>query len=92
MITWEGFGRGLIDVLSHNIPIGTNENHEKSPVRIVDGQTEVWTENLANTSTERYRWADTQLSIFGSQTYTMTCAVYISSNRSWCLSHVCSDT
>jgi hypothetical protein len=52
----EGSGRGLMELLSRNLPAGTEENHDK-PVVLVGVSSNIRTKCLPNTSPECYHFA-----------------------------------
>jgi hypothetical protein len=60
----EKSGCGLIEVLSRELPGGTEEIHKKNPVSIVSVPAEAGTEHLPNTSLERYLYTSPFIDVY----------------------------
>jgi hypothetical protein len=50
----EGNGPDLLEILSRNLPGGSEEDHENFPVRMADSTSEIQNEILQNTNLKRY--------------------------------------
>jgi hypothetical protein len=47
---------GLMEILSRNLPVATEENHEKPQVTIANVPGEILTKHTPNTSQEHHRY------------------------------------
>jgi hypothetical protein len=51
----EGSSQGITEILSHNLPEGTEQNHER-PIRIANVPAKIRNEQLLNKSQECYSY------------------------------------